>query len=578
MKNTSYSISTIGGILLKIFNFKSVKTRIFFAFGSILILLCILLAVNFKQLSVVQDKTEEFTYKNLQILLYGEKMAFRLIQGESTLRAYLLTGETQYKDEFETIYEQHESLRKEAADFGVSEAAVGLMKKSASWFKVMQDEVVPVYESGDREGALAKLLTSEDELQESISGYEQSIRMREGLMQEDGKNVISLIKDTLQIGVSIALIIMIFSIAIGVSTSRAIINPLKKVMGRLTEITNGQLYQEPIAATSKDEFNTLIETTNSMSVQLRHVIVNVTDAVTMVEEQSNTLAKTSVYVLEGTEQIASTMQEMAAGAESQASHATNLSEEMSAFANTIEIMADTGSNVTTNANEILTLSNNGYSLMASSTEQMKKIDEIVESAVSRVRHLEQQSLKISKLVEVIKQIAAQTNLLALNAAIEAARAGEHGKGFAVVANEVRNLAEQVNDSVDEITSIVTGVQQETVGVAEALEVGYKEVEQGTAQIQDTQKTFGVIQTSLEKITEDIQAVMNSMHKISETSISMNSKVQEIATISEESAAGVEETSAATQEVTTSMESVSSSAQNLQDMSVQLTQVIRQFKL
>lgn len=236
---------------MRLLNFKSVKTRIFFAFGSILLLLFVLLVVNFKQLSVVQEKTEEFTYTNLQILLYGEKMAFRLTQGESSLRAYLLTGEQQYKEKFETIYEQHENLRQEAADFGVSEAAVKLMENSASWFEVMQNEVLSAYNAGDREGALTKMLATEDDLQEYLSGYEQSIRMREGLMQEDGQNVISLVKSTLLIGVVIVIVIMIFSIIIGISTSHAIINPLRKVMERLTEIKNGQLDQEPICCNIK---------------------------------------------------------------------------------------------------------------------------------------------------------------------------------------------------------------------------------------------------------------------------------------------------------------------------------------
>ena len=87
----------------------------------------------------------------------------------------------------------------------------------------------------------------------------------------------------------------------------------------------------------------------------------------------------------------------------------------------------------------------------------------------KIKALGQRSLEITRIVELVDEIAAQTNLLALNAAIEASKAGEGGKGFAVVADEVRKLAERSGVATKDIAAFIESIQEATDDAGRAME-------------------------------------------------------------------------------------------------------------
>lgn len=353
---------------------------------------------------------------------------------------------------------------------------------------------------------------------------------------------------------------------------------IPRVTNIMAQLASGNLSGEHIQTKSKDEIGQLVTSTNQLNTRLRDIVSKISAVSETVSSQSEELSQSANEVKTGSVQVATTMQELAAGTETQANSVSDLANVMSSFTTRMQDTNDHGEQIRDNSKEVQSMTDEGMQLMEKSSRQMEKIDQIVHKAVQKMDGLDKHSKKISNLVTVIKEVADQTNLLALNAAIEAARAGEHGKGFAVVADEVRKLAEQVSVSVTDITDIVNNIQKEAGLVSESLQDGYKEVKQGTAQIDATNQTFDHIRKAILEMVNGITTISENLFEIAENGQEMNKSIEEIASIAEESSAGIEQTSASSQQTSSIMEEVAGSSEQLATLAEQLNELVRHFKL
>ena len=143
--------------------------------------------------------------------------------------------------------------------------------------------------------------------------------------------------------------------------------------------------------------------------------------------------------------------------------------------------------------------------MADMTALLGRMNGIAQTILA----LSEQTQQIGEITGVVSNLAQQSKMLALNASIEAAKAGEAGKGFAVVAAEVRELAEQSQQSTAQVQKILQDIRHATDRAVMATEQGSKGVDAGMVSVQRSgvvMKQLGAVVRETAMASQQIAAV------------------------------------------------------------------------
>src|SRR5690625_938811 len=170
-----------------------------------------------------------------------------------------------------------------------------------------------------------------------------------------------------------------------------------------------------------------------------------------------------------------------------------------------------------------------------------------EASIKDVEHLKENAHQVESIITMVGEIAEQTNLLALNASIEAARAGEHGQGFAVVAEEIRTLADESAQAVQQITDLISAIQRGVTLVVEQINDhvnnSNKEAESGL----ETNKVIENMSGSVLEVAEEVNMISELVNEQLRFIQSIGEQSQEVAAIAEETSAASEQASSAVSE-------------------------------
>lgn len=357
--------------------------------------------------------------------------------------------------------------------------------------------------------------------------------------------------------ISTAVILIFFGIFFKFNVTK----PVDYILSALDSISNGNLSNE-VKLKSKDELQSIADSLDNTRKNFNLLISDLKNRAEGLAEDSHRLYDSAVETTQASENITSTIIDFTGKMDDSVDTMEKVFGEFDTLNSEAHIISDYVSDCKVSVEKLKENSDSGMDILGAAVNMILQTEKNVVDTSEFVTEFSNQIKEIITLLQAITGISEKTNLLALNAAIEAARAGEAGRGFNVVAEEIRKLAENSRQTVEDIQNITQKIVEGSNNATEAMnktkEVSTKSTN-SVKQVQDNFMLINELSNNIENkidtvneynkgIQNKIEHISNEVSGASKILKSLNSEINQITASTEEQIATMEELQAVSQEL------------------------------
>ncbi|WP_231563721.1 methyl-accepting chemotaxis protein [Anoxybacillus sp. KU2-6(11)] len=381
---------------------------------------------------------------------------------------------------------------------------------------------------------------------------------------------------------NITLIAIMVSVIVATFMIRRLVNGLTKPIAQLrhamSRLSRGDLTVDEHIYSTTPEIDSLARSFQRMLMSMKNVIREMNETTRQLAITGGDLEHVSEHVLESNDQLMAAIATVKRGAEETANASDESIYRVDEMKKRMQHVLVSVQNISASTSDMNQSSKGGEERLShliadihSFAEQFKKVNDTIQS----VKH---HSMSITKVVDVIRQIAEQTKLLALNATIEAARAGEAGKGFAVVATEVRKLAEHASKATEEITSSIFSMEEVSIHATNQFEGMVTHLQHQITSANEAKRSFDHLLKEIQRVNRNVGEMENELEQFQQLLPMIETVTIAFASVAQQTLASAEEMMSVSYDQTKQMNDMYRVGERLNELSQSLSTITAAFKL